>query len=59
MTFIYNSNRFNADQQVYMLQLYVNSSSAHFQKDINTIILPRAITPECKLNYTMANPVTS
>jgi hypothetical protein len=50
-----NNYRFNADQQVYMLQLYVNSSSTHFQQGMNTIILPRAIALECKLNYTLSH----
>jgi hypothetical protein len=47
--------RYTADQQVYVLQLNVSSSSTHFQQGINTVILPRAIGLESQLNYTLSH----
>jgi hypothetical protein len=47
--------RYTADQQVYVLQLNVSSSSTHFQQGINTVILPRAIALDCQLNYTLSH----
>jgi hypothetical protein len=50
-----NNYRFNADQQVYMIHLNCSTSNSRFQQGINTIILPRAIALECKLNYTLSH----
>jgi hypothetical protein len=48
-----NNYRFNADQQVYVINLNVTSAGGHFQPGMNTVLLPRAIALECKLNYTL------
>ncbi|MBP7086771.1 MAG: hypothetical protein KBA58_01765 [Methanomassiliicoccales archaeon] len=45
--------RYSADDQMYMINLNVSGSSAHFQSGMNTIILPRAIALQCQLNDTL------
>ncbi len=50
-----NNYRFNADQQVYMIHLNCSTSNSRFQQGMNTIILPRAIALDCKLNYTLSH----
>jgi hypothetical protein len=45
--------RYSADDQVYLINLNVIGSNAHFSQGMNTIILPRAIALQCQLNDTL------
>ncbi len=48
-----NNYRYSADQEVYMINLNVLSGSGRWVTGLNTILVPRAIALECKLNYSL------
>ena len=48
-----NNYRYNADEQLYIIYLdCTQNGNSHFVKGLNTILLPRSVALESKLNWT-------